>query len=185
MKAKMFCLAITWIVAVGCESGNDESAVTAVSVQVLNWDEAQQLVASKRGKVVVLDLWSTTCPPCIREFPHLVALSQKFGKDKVACFSVSCDYQGLEDEPPEFYREAVLGFLKRMKAGFDNVLLSVPVDEFFQQIDLASIPAVYVYDRDGKVRKRFDNDRGEYGPSGFTYEKDILPLVEQLLTEKG
>jgi hypothetical protein len=50
--------------------------------------------------------------------------------------------------------------------------------------NLASIPAVYVYDRLGKLAKRFDNETGEFGEAGFTYEKHISPLVEQLLARK-
>ena len=47
-------------------------------------------------------------------------------------------------------------------------------------LDLASIPCVLVYDRDGKLHTRFD-DTGDFGDDGFTYEKNVLPLVKQLI----
>jgi hypothetical protein len=53
----------------------------------------------------------------------------------------------------------------------------------FQIIDAASIPIVRVYDREGKLRKQFVNDYEEFGKEGFTYQKHITPLVEQLLSE--
>ena len=56
----------------------------AVSLKVMGFDDVQKLVASKKGQVVVLDAWSTSCVPCMREFPHLVELHKAFG-DKVAC----------------------------------------------------------------------------------------------------
>src|SRR5687767_5801206 len=30
------------------------------------------------GKVTVLNFWGTWCPPCIQEFPHIVALRDKY-----------------------------------------------------------------------------------------------------------
>jgi hypothetical protein len=62
------------------------------------------------------------------------------------------------------------------------VLLNVEADSLFAKIDLASIPAVYVFSVDGKVAKRFDNDNAKSGEE-FTYTKDVLPFVEKLLTE--
>jgi hypothetical protein len=41
------------------------------------------------------------------------------------------------------------------------------------------VPIVEVYDRAGQLRKRINGDAGQ-----FTYEKDILPLVETLIAEK-
>jgi hypothetical protein len=52
--------------------------------------------------------------------------------------------------------------------------------ELWDQIDLSSVPAVYVFDQTGKEIKRFDNDNAE---TEFTYENDVTPLVESLLQE--
>ena len=44
-----------------------------------------------KGKYLLIDVWSTTCSPCIREFPYIEKLKQEFkGKDIeiiAACFS--------------------------------------------------------------------------------------------------
>lgn len=174
------------------EAGNDAGARSAtaaeegVPLKIASWAETQKLVADHRGKVVVLDVWSTSCIPCLKEFPNLVALHKKFGADKVVCMSASCDYAGIKGEPPESYREAVLKFLNKQNATFENVLLSDESDEVFRLMDVAAIPVVFVYGPDGKLVKRFDNDSGEYlkdGAEGFTYAEHITPLVEQLLTE--
>ncbi len=152
-----------------------------VTLSLVTWDEGQQLVASKAGRVVVLDLWSTTCVPCRKEFPHFVQLHRDRG-DAVACIAYSLDYSGRASRPPESYRDKVLAFLKQQDATFDNLLGTDDPDALHLRLDLAAIPAVYVYDKTGKLRKRFDNedpDREE-----FTYEKDVIPLVEELLAEE-
>jgi hypothetical protein len=50
-------------------------------------------------------------------------------------------------------------------------------------MDLAAIPAVYVYGRDGKLAKRFDNDNIKTEDEAFTYE-DVNKLVNELLKKK-
>lgn len=159
----------------------DNTAVAAVTLGINNWDETLALVAEHKGKVVVLDLWSTSCEPCMVEFPHLVELHKRHG-DKLVCMSASCDYAGIKSKPPETYRDRVLEFLTKQNATFQNVLLNVESDMLFAKIELASIPAVYVFAVDGKVAKRFDNDNAKSGED-FTYTKDIVPFVEKLLAE--
>ncbi len=185
MSQKIACFSILLLLAASCDdSGGDDPKKESVGVRILDWKETQALVASHAGKVVVLDVWSTSCPPCIRELPGLVELHRKHGAKRVVCLTVSCDYMGLKDEPPEAFREDVLGVLRRVGATFDNILLSVSSDEFFKEIALASIPAVYVYGPDGKFATRFDNDSGRYGDGGFNYTEHISPLVEKLLAGK-
>lgn len=166
-------------------SNNEEPADAAspmVSLEIKNWDETLELVAQHKGKIVVLDLWSTACDPCLAEFPNLVELHKKHTRDKLVCMSASCDYAGIKSKPPESYRDAVLEFLTKQEATFQNVLLNVDSDTLFEKIELASIPAVYVFGADGKVAKRFDNDNAKTGEE-FTYAKDIIPFIEKLLAE--
>jgi thiol-disulfide isomerase/thioredoxin len=152
-------------------------AAGKVELKILGWDDTQKLIASKKGQVVVLDAWSTSCVPCMREFPHLVELHKALGDD-VACISLSADYTGSKTKPPEFYREKVLKFLTKQGATFDNVLSSLPSDELFETLDIPSIPAVFVYDRSGKLLKKFDNSEAESEEDEFTY-KDVRALVEK------
>ena len=159
----------------------DQSPRPSVSLEIKSWKETEALIATQTGKVVVVDLWSTSCVPCMREFPQLVALHNKYPSDKITCISVSCDYEGLESEPPESKSPSVMKFLESTKATCTNLLLSDADLDVYEAIGLAAIPAVYVYDTKGNLAKRFDNDSGEYGDEGFTYEDHIVPLIETLL----
>lgn len=155
-----------------------DEANTDVTVRILDWEATQKLIASKKGKVVVVDAWSTSCAPCIKEFPNLVALHKKRGGD-VACVSLNLDYIGLKNKPPEFYRERVVKFLARQQATFDNVLCSEEAEAMFEKLGVPSIPAVFVYDRDGKLVKTFDNSEAETEEDGFTYE-DVNAFLDEL-----
>ena len=151
-------------------------------LQELDWKQLQELVASHKGKVVVVDLWSTSCEPCLREFPHLVALQKQHPAD-VVCISYDCDFIGAKNKPAAYYRERVLKFLESAEAkSIINAMSTVAADELFVQIDVDSIPAVYVYDQSGKLAKRFDN-RTPASPTeeGISYETQIGPLVSELV----
>jgi thiol-disulfide isomerase/thioredoxin len=163
-------------------AGEATSSQPAVELKILNWYETQKLVESHRGKIVVMDVWSTACIPCMREFPNLVVLDKQHRKDGVACISLSLDYDGIVSKPPETYRERVMKFLTKQEATFDNVLSSVSSEELLDKLELASMPAVYVYGRDGKLVKRFDNESITKESEEFTY-KDVTKLVEELLAK--
>jgi peroxiredoxin len=42
-----------------------------------------------RGKDVMLVMWATWCRPCIMEIPHIIALQNVVGRDKVAVLAIS------------------------------------------------------------------------------------------------
>ncbi len=154
---------------------NRSAATAKIEAQLADWKQIESH-AKSTGKVTVMDLWSTACPPCLEEFPGLVRLSESM-PDQVACISVSVDYDGRKTKPAESYRDSVNAFLGAMKADFTNFLCQTPSDEVFATVDLPSIPAVLIFDADGKLVKRFV-DAGE--TIGFGYEKDIVPFVKTL-----
>ncbi len=147
-----------------------DSNAPAVKVQVLDYDGLQKLIAAQTGKVVVMDCWATSCAPCIKEFPNLVALHKKYGPGKVACISLSFDFDGsdkLEEVLPPVQK-----FLERQGATFDNVLSSTPSDELCKKLEIPSIPAVFVYDRQGNLAKKFEGAKAYDG---------VPELVEKLV----
>ena len=154
------------------------SGDATVKVQYAGYDGVQELIKSHEGKVVVMDCWSTWCEPCKKEFPGLVRLHEQYGADKVACISVCFDYEGLKKEKPEDYEQQVLEFLREQHAAFDNVIANEPSDELYGKFGFPSVPAVFVYDRQGKLAKQFENKDPK--AKAFTYE-DVGEEVASLL----
>ncbi len=150
----------------------------AVTVEPKTWAETQTLIESLKGKIVVVDVWSTACEPCLREFPNLVTLQNEHPQD-VVCIGFNCDFAGIRKKPPEFYRERVLKALTERDAKIINVMCTEPADELFVTLKIDSIPAVFLYNRDGQLVQTFDNQTNQGGE--FTYAADVLPAVENLL----
>jgi thiol-disulfide isomerase/thioredoxin len=162
------------------ESSTPAPTIPDIPLQFASWEETQKLIAAHHGKVVVLDVWSTWCSPCLKEFPNLVKLHQQRA-DQVVCVSLNCNYVGLADEPPQQAQPDIEAFLRKQTATFENIICTDPDEQLLMKLNAASIPIVRVYDKQGKLSKQFVNDDDEYGEKGFTYPDHILPLVESLL----
>lgn len=157
-------------------SPSEADPARTVNLTVATLDELQSAISGHKGKVVVCDFWSTSCEPCVKEFPHLVELSTRHSSEKLVCLSASLDYDGLPDQPLESLKTPVLEFLTQKKAAFSNYLISNESDQVYDKLKLSSIPAVYVYGVNGTLAKRFSEEEGV-----FSYEKDVIPFVEGLL----
>jgi len=138
-------------------------------------------VARHKGKVVVLDCWSTSCPPCVKEFPRLVALQERY-RDQVVCMSVSLDFEGLD--PVDMLVPTVLRFLQEVKAGgVVNLIATEEADTMYKKLQLDSVPAVYVWKADGTLARRFDEgDAKTRLGRPFTYD-DVEADVRGLLAK--
>lgn len=157
------------------------AAAGAVELQPGTWKDVKALVAKHKGKIVVVDVWSTSCAPCMQEFPGLVKLQQD-NPERVVCVSFNVDYVGIKSKPADFYRPRVEAFLKKQQAEFVNFLCTDESDKFFAEQELSSIPAVYVFGTDGGLAKRFDESLLQEGrEEAFTYAADIVPYVKQQL----
>jgi thiol-disulfide isomerase/thioredoxin len=99
-----------------------------------------------KGKVLVLDFWATYCPPCREEVPHLIALQKRYGAQGLNV--VGLNVGGADDRPK------VPGFVQEFKISYP---LGYPDDALAAAVfaDTDAIPQTYVFDRTGRLVKRF------------------------------
>jgi thiol-disulfide isomerase/thioredoxin len=149
-----------------------------LKIDTLDWDQTLAIASAHPGKVVVLDLWATYCPPCLKELPGLVALQAKY-PDKVHCVSVCLDFDGDPAIPPAKLEPEIRAVLESKKAHHvQNVLLSTGSDELLKRVKRGSMPIIFVYDQTGKQVHVFpDLDKMDEA----TYDEHITPAVEALL----
>lgn len=103
-------------------------------------------LADYKGKVVVLDFYATWCEPCRAETPHLVNLQKQYGDKGLQVIGLNV---GGDDD-----RALVPGFAKEFGIQYP---LAYPDDDLVDQMlsDNQNIPQSFVYDRNGKLIKRF------------------------------
>ena len=155
-------------------AADDRAGSPAIKLQSLKWTEFKGRIASnKNAKYTLVDAWATTCAPCKENFPHLVEMHHKYASKGLAVVSLS-----LDDPTDANAVAAAEKFLKEKKAVMTNVLLNEDFGVGYDKLDIAAIPAVFLYGPDGKEVKRFTMDDPNHQ---FTYEqveKEVRNLLE-------
>ncbi len=94
-----------------------------------------------RGKVVLVNLWASWCPPCLAEMPGLQALYQKVDTSKVAFVLISLDAN----------QNKARALLKRKHY---TMPVFFPAAELPEPFQTSSIPYTVVLTPDGRVADR-------------------------------
>lgn len=100
----------------------------------------QLTLADFRGKIVVLNLWATWCPPCVKELPSLGALQARFQDSGLVVLAISQDAAGNK-VVPAFWAKLNL---KRFSSYFDNEAQLTKV------LRAPGLPTTLVLDGEGK-----------------------------------
>jgi peroxiredoxin len=100
-------------------------------------------LSDQRGKVVLVNIWATWCPPCVDEMPSMQKLYGKFKHESFEILAVSIDADG---------RKAVAPFMEKYKLTFPALL-----DQRQKIRDLygtTGVPESYVVDKRGILVKK-------------------------------
>jgi thiol-disulfide isomerase/thioredoxin len=145
------------LVNVACRNANrlheneQEVSVTknVLTVEPLDESGLKKLVAERRGRILLLNIWATWCAPCVAEFPDLAKISQSYDTTAVEVVAISADFQDEVDSK-------IIPFLRSR-----NVPFRVFVAQFLHQEDFinavnrswsGALPASLIYDARGKER---------------------------------
>lgn len=148
-----------------------------IEVQEIKYPALQEMVLKNRGKVVVVDFWATWCIPCVKNFPHMLEVQKKYGKDGLVSISVSLDKVDKE-ETQTMRTGRVLKALEKLGSTISNVILDEPQKLVDDKLRIGSIPCIYVFNRQGKWTK-FGGDE-----DSVVVPADVEKLVVELVKEK-
>ena len=130
-----------------------------------------------RGKVVLVDIWGTWCPPCIEQLPHLIALYDTYHDRGLEIVSIDFDAYLLGTE--EKRQAAMKAFVTESGINY-RVLLggdTTDVERVFPTLRrFKGFPTSIFIGRDGRVRHV---EVGFIGGTAANHEK----IVKELLSE--
>lgn len=121
------------------------------------------------GKVLIVDIWGTWCPPCMAEVPHFVKLYHKYNKQGLEIVGIN-----YERGPPETAKPKIERVVEELKIPYPCVL----GDETTQAKvpNFTGFPTTLFIDRQGTVRMKL--------VGGQPYER-LEAIVLELLEEKS
>ncbi|MCW3167726.1 TlpA family protein disulfide reductase [Chryseobacterium sp. 09-1422] len=85
-------------------------------VTAMNYEELEQRIQKEGGKMVVVNFWSTTCAPCVRELPDFMIINEKF-KNNPQFKMILVSLDRAKD------KEKVIQFIKKKNLTAEVILL--------------------------------------------------------------
>ncbi|HEY0601732.1 MAG TPA: redoxin domain-containing protein [Herpetosiphonaceae bacterium] len=128
------------VVAEGAEAAALTSdAAPDFSLQTLDGETVR--LSDFTGKVVLINFWATWCPPCVREIPRLVRISEEYDDDGLVVLGINTTFQDDPAKVEQFVRDQGISY---------RVLLD-PDGDTSQKYPARLMPTTYLIDRSGKV----------------------------------
>ena len=164
--------------ALFCTSGNAAQPISlnakAPELTGKQWLNSEPIsLAARKGKVTVVHFWTYGCINCKHNLPSYANWQQQLAGRDVAIIGV---------HTPEFDHERVASNVEKKVTQFGITLpvLLDPAMENWRRWSQQYWPCVYLIDKKGHIRYRWD---GELNYGGSEGEKIMLGLIEKLLTE--
>lgn len=99
---------------------------------------------------------------------------QEMYKKEIHAVSLNIEYSGDDQMPPAELQDEVRSMLGRRGITCENIMCTANITDTMDELGVAGLPAVLVFDKEGELSRRFDG--------GFSYEKDVFPLVAELVS---
>lgn len=126
----------------------------------LNLAEFNSILKSHAGKVVLVNFFATWCPPCRKEVPELISISNEYKDKNLVIIGISVDENG---------EEAVAPFSKQV--GF-NYPVFLTTSELNASFNIDAVPQIFLYDKTGKLIANL---------KGYVESKELKAMIDKLL----
>jgi thiol-disulfide isomerase/thioredoxin len=105
-----------------------------------------------QGKVVLVNIWATWCPPCRAEMPSMERLYRKLAGTDFRIAAVSVDGDAFYIDKDNNTPAQVMAFANDLGLTFD--ILHDPSGGIRRTYQIYAVPESYVVDREGVIIKR-------------------------------
>ena len=140
---------------------NNQSENLAPNFTLLDTEGNNVSLSDYKGKVVIINFWTTWCGPCRYEIPDLVQLYDKYNQDLIV-LGISLDYDGPAVVPQ--FEERIGGVNYPLLYGNNNI------SNLYGGV--TGVPTTFIIDRNMQVFKKYLGYR-----SPELIEKDINELI--------
>ena len=146
---------------VSSEQTNTQGLVDAPDFTLTNMEGEAFSISDHKGKVIVLNIWATWCPPCREEIPDFIEMQNEMKDDGVLFVGVSVDETGWD---------AVRPFAEEFQINYPLV-----VDDgtlYAKYGPLSGLPTSFIINKQGQV---------EHVAPGMITKAQLQPILQELV----
>lgn len=95
-----------------------------------------------RGKVVLIDFFRVqpSCPPCLREIPHLKSIYNKYSEDELIIMSISVSASDTNEILQDFAQGQSMEWI-----------VALGTNQIATDYDIQYVPTLFIIDKDGYI----------------------------------
>ena len=121
-----------------------------------------------KGKVVLINIWATWCPPCVEEMPSMEKLYQELKGEPFEILAVSIDVSGAK---------AVLPFMIENKLSFPALIDSKGDMKSLYQT--TGVPESFIIDEVGIIVEKVIGPRDWASPNTIRYFRNLIQKIKR------
>ncbi|MBU2550317.1 MAG: TlpA family protein disulfide reductase [Proteobacteria bacterium] len=156
----VFCL----LAVAACSSEEVPESMTAPELTLPDLEGREVRLSDYKGRVVVLNLFATWCPPCREETPDLVELQKRHDPADLTVIAVSMDKDGTG---------TVKAFVRKYKINYPVLYAGDRAGDVAEKLGgIRGVPTSFIIDRQGMIVQRVVG-----APPGDFWERAVKGLV--------
>ena len=166
MYSVLLMISVVLLAGCGAKSNSDNNSgavgkVPAYNFKLKTLDGKTVTLDDFKGKVLIVDVWDTWCPPCKAEIPHFIELYSKYKSKGLEILGVAGGRYG---------EEAVRKFIQEYGINYRN---AIATPEFIQGFGgIRNIPTTFVIDKQGRIYQKYVGYRDKE-----VFETDIKAIL--------
>jgi len=142
-----------------CQGNADPSK--APDFTLLNLQDESVNLSKYKGQVVLINFFSTNCPPCRVEIPDFIRLQDQYGSKGFAVIGISVDQNGKRILP---------GFVQALRINYPILLATSKVIRDYGNI--YALPASFLIDKNHLILKHY---------TGMVTKDELEPIIVNAL----